>query len=158
MEDEKTIQTICVGDRCYPHVRGNRLWRRALELAWLALQVGIPFFIEQSRGSKAWIWKETQLLLNSPSVRLFHFDWCQYGDDERLGPPNMKPTRVAGSGGWLESLVRTCNRRHAHGALLRGSRAKLAGAYPHEFCRLFAEAVLDWHGKAPQCGALSSLS
>jgi len=51
------------GDEAVEEVRwGNLLWLRALELAWMAWKLGIPFFLEQLRGSKAWLWKDSQAL------------------------------------------------------------------------------------------------
>ena len=148
-----------LGDEANPEVaQGNLLWRRALQLARLAMQIGIPFFLEHPRGSKAWLLRETQQFLNVPGVSGWLFDWCQFHDEDRDGPPNRKPTRVVGTGGWMHGMVRRCPGGHVHGAPLRGSRAKLAGAYPHEFCRLFARSLVGWYGEASQRGSFPKLS
>lgn len=69
-----------------------------------------------------------------------------FDDEERLGEPNKKPTRVLTSAPWFKDVVRVCDGHHAHGPPLRGARAKLAGAYPWGFCRALASACLDWRG------------
>ena len=125
--------------------RGNQLWRRALELAHTCLSLGIFFFIEHPRGSKAWQLPETRRLMNRPGVFLAEVHWCMY-DENRVGDPNKKPTRVLTSAPWFKKLVRVCDRSHHHGPPLRGKRAKLAGAYPWGFCRLLAQACSEWQG------------
>ena len=125
--------------------RGNQLWRRALELAHTCLSLCIFFFIEHPRGSKAWQLPETRRLMNRPGVFLAEVHWCMY-DENRVGDPNKKPTRVLTSAPWFKKLVRVCDRSHHHGPPLRGKRAKLAGAYPWGFCRLLAQACSEWQG------------
>ena len=146
------------GDERNPHVKlGNKLWRRAIQLAWAAYRLGIPFFIEHPQGSKAWKMKITQRLISASGVHSWMADWCAYDDPEREGPPNRKPTRVVGSGLWLGKVFRKCPGGHVHGAPLRGSRAKAAGAYPWGFCEEAAAAFSSWHGEIAQCGAEQSL-
>lgn len=136
------------GDERNPHVKlGNRLWRRAIQLAWAAYRLGIPFFIEHPQGSKAWKMKITQRLISASGVHSWMADWCAYEDPERDGPPNRKPTRVVGSGVWLDRVFRRCPGGHEHGVPLRGSRAKAAGAYPWGFCAEAAAAFNSWHGE-----------
>lgn len=138
--------------------RGNALWRRALELANLAYNNGIPFFIEHPRNSKAWLMKETwKHLLNKPGVKSWLVDWCAFDDDRKGELPNLKATRIVGTGGWMDAVVKRCPGNHQHGKPLRGSRAKLAGAYPIGFCRELARSYSVWYGEAPQCRAVSVL-
>ena len=138
--------------------RGNALWRRALELATLAYNNGIPFFIEHPRNSKAWLMKDSQKqLFNRPGVQSWLVDWCAYDDDRNGEPPNLKATRIVGTGGWLDPIAKRCPGNHQHGKPLRGSRAKLAGAYPMGFCRELAHSYSLWYGEAPQCRAVSVL-
>ncbi len=127
--------------------RGNQLWLRALELAWLAWKLGIPFFLEHPRGSKAWLWRESQELMNAAGVFVVEAHWCEYDDSERQGGLNKKPTRIVGTGPWLLPIIRKCSGLHQHGKPLRGSRAKLAGAYPWGFCEEFAAELKKWYGQ-----------
>ena len=137
---------------------GNALWRRALELANLAYNNGIPFFIEHPRNSKAWLMKDTwKHLLNKPGVKSWLVDWCAFDDDRKGELPNLKATRIVGTGGWMDAVVKRCPGNHQHGKPLRGSRAKLAGAYPIGFCRELARSYSVWYGEAPQCRAVSVL-
>lgn len=146
------------GDERNAEVRmGNRLWRRALALAWLAIRVGIPFFLEHPRNSKAWLLKETRKLMNHPSVKLYEVHWCGYEDEEREGLPNKKATRILCSGSWFGQIVRLCPGDHEHGPPLRGSRAKAAGAYPWGFCRAFADVVKEHHGSVAECRSVEGL-
>ena len=124
---------------------GNKYWRRALLLANLCHKRGIYFFIEHPCNSKAWQWKETQALLCKAGVYSIVLDWCMFEDPERVGQPNRKPTRIMTSSPWLRSLVRRCDHSHVHGPPLRGKRAKLAGAYPWEFCWELAKACKGWY-------------
>ena len=126
--------------------RGNQLWRRALELAHICLSLGIYFFIEHPRGSKAWQLPETQRLREQPGVYMAEVHWCMFEDEERVGNPNKKPTRVLTSAPWFKNVVRVCDQSHVHGPPLRGRRARLAGAYPWGFCRALAVACSEWQG------------
>ena len=82
------------GNKDNPEVAlGNRLWRRALFLAWIAGKRGIPFFLEHPQGSKAWLLKETQKLWSAAGVFSVVVDWCQYSDRDRIGAPNKKNFR-----------------------------------------------------------------
>ena len=147
------------GDENNPEVAlGNRLWRRALFLAWLAWKHGIPFFLEHPQGSKAWLLKETQRLWGAAGVFSVVVDWCQYSDRDRIGAPNKKPTRILGTGGWLKDIQRRCKKDHIHGKPLRGSRAKEAGAYPWGFCEELATAYKQWYGEVKERGDLTFLS
>lgn len=47
--------------------------------------------------------KITQRLISASGVHSWMADWCAYEDPERDGPPKRKPTRVVGSGVWLDS-------------------------------------------------------
>ena len=119
------------GDEGVPEVAlGNKLWRRAIELATLCWSLGIYFFIEHPRGSKAWLLWEIQCLMQRVGVKLYEVDWCMYDDDDRVGDANHKPTRIMTTAPWFESVVRKCDGEHVHGPPLRGARAKAAGAYP----------------------------
>lgn len=133
------------GDESNPEVAlGNRLWRRALFLAELCFGLGIYFFIEHPRGSKAWQLKETKRLMDLTGASLYEVHWCMYEDRERVGLPNRKPTRVLTTAPWFKEVIRTCNGQHFHGPPLRGKRAKLAGAYPWGFCDELAAACKRW--------------
>ena len=146
------------GDPNNPEVQlGNALWLRALALAWLAWKRGIPFFIEHPRGSKAWLLVETMKLREAPGVFTVEAHWCQYEDEDRVGLPNRKPTRILGTGSWIKPVVKTCRGEHAHGRPLRGSRAKLAGAYPWGFCRALASSYLQHYGETAERGSISDL-
>ncbi len=134
------------GDSRVPEVFwGNKLWKRALFIANFCHQRGIYFFIEHPCNSKAWQWKETQALWCKAGVYSIILDWCMFDDPERVGPPNRKPTRILTSAPWLRNLSRRCNHQHVHGPPLRGKRAKLAGAYPWEFCWELAKACKCWY-------------
>ena len=132
----------------------NALWRRALQLAWKAWRFGIPFFLEHPRNSRAWLLRETGQLFGAADVRGYEVHWCGYSDEERLGLPNKKPTRIVTSVRWFSEVVRVCPGDHEHGPALRGSRAKRASAYPWGFCRLFASALKKWHGAPSERRAL----
>ena len=65
------------GDLEQPEVAlENALWRRALELAHLAIAQGIFFVLEHPKRSIAWSWPETQKLLSTEGVRLLQVDCC----------------------------------------------------------------------------------
>lgn len=132
------------GDAKIPEVRmGNRLWGRALSLAKLANECGIPFTIEHPRNSRAWKLKETRKLMSASSVRCVSVDWCQYrgfGD-----APNQKATRLLTTCPWISSnWCLTCGGGHDHGKPLRGARAHAAAAYPKKFCREVALQGIRW--------------
>ena len=147
------------GDERNPEIlKGNALWRRGLALCWLAWKRGIPFFLEHPKGSKAWLWRSTQQLMQAAGVFVVEVHWCQYCDHERIGPPNRKPTRIVGSGVWIKSIARCCHGGHVHGRPLRGSRAKAAGAYPWGFCEEFGKALLKHYGEAGECRSFQGLS
>ena len=136
------------GDPTNPEIRlGNALWMRALQLAWMALERGIPVCLEHPLGSKAWLLDENQPLLSHPLMKCFTVHWCAY-DDDRTGLPTKKPTRLLSSYGWLAPVVRQCPGCMVHGPPLRGPRAKRAGAYPLGFCAELAEAYVVWRDGA----------
>ena len=131
------------GDESNPVVaEGNRLWRRALELALWAHQCGVPFTIEHPRNSRAWKLPETQTLLNLPNIKLRTVDMCMYAP-RGVSKPNQKPTRLLSTAPWLSSLAK-CDHSHEHGEWLRGPSAKAAAAYPRRFCSAVARAYLRW--------------
>lgn len=140
------------GDTSKPEVqRGNALWLRALELADLALQRGIPVCLEHPLHSKAWLLDETQPFFSRLGMRNYVVHWCAYVDD-RKGMPTKKPTRLLSSFGWLGSVVRTCPGCPQHGS-------PLSGAYPLGFCREVAEAYITWqHGQTRGGGLEPKLS
>ena len=130
------------GDEHNPEVAlGNRLWRRAIQLATLCHQHGIYFFLEHPRDSKAWQLVETQRLWSRAGVFGSRVDWCMFEGVDREGLPNQKLTRILSTAPWLKSVVRCCERQHSHGPPLRGKRAKAAGAYPSGFCAALAKAA-----------------
>lgn len=132
------------GDESNPQVlRGNQLWRRALELIDSCILHGIPFTLEHPLGSKAWLLDETQPFFSRGGARPHVVHWCAYKDD-RVGPPNKKPTRLLSTFPWLPSVVRQCPGCLVHGPPLRGTRAKLAGAYPLGFCGALAKSYQRW--------------
>ena len=133
------------GDDSKPEVRlGNSLWRRALALARLAAEHGIPVTIEHPAGSKAWLLPETHALVSQHNFACCRVDWCQY-DSSPL--PAKKPTRLITTAPWIPPLCCTCQRDHQHGPPLRGHRAKLAAAYPPAFCRAVATAYAQWEAE-----------
>ena len=132
------------GDERIPEVRiGNSLWGRALSLAKLSNECGIPFTIEHPRNSRAWKLKETQKLMSAAGVRCVSVDWCQYrgyGD-----APNKKATRLLTTCPWVSNnWCLTCGGGHDHGKPLRGARAHAAAAYPKKFCREVALQGIRW--------------
>ena len=94
-------------------------------------------------GSKAWLLDETQPFFSRGGARPHVVHWCAYKDD-RVGPPNKKPTRLLSTFPWLPSVVRQCPGCLVHGPPLRGTRAKLAGAYPLGFCGALAKSYQRW--------------
>ena len=136
---------------------GNRLWLRALELAWLAISCGIPFFLAHPKNSQAWRMREAQKLMSQGSVRSYEVHWCGYQNEGCQDLPRKKATRVLSSGSWFAKVVRTCPGDHEHGKPLSGSRAKAVGAYPWGFCRCFAAEVGSWYGEAAERRALDIL-
>lgn len=116
----------------------NMLWQRALKLATLCYGLGIYFFLEHPRDSKAWQLRETQALWSQSGVFAVRVDWCMYGG------ANQKPTRILSTAPWLKSVARCCDGSHPHGPPLRGKRAKAAGAYPEGFCAELAVACKHW--------------
>ena len=73
---------------------GNRLWARALDLAWKAVRKGILFMIEHPAASRAWALASKQDLINHDGVQLLRVDFCAYDDEGREDLPNRKPTRI----------------------------------------------------------------
>ena len=141
------------GDERRPDVAlGNRLWRRTLWLAELALKVGVFIFIEHPLRSRAWQLPETQRLMQRWSLKLHKVDWCAYHDDFRVGNPNQKATRILSNAPWLQRVIRRCPRDHEHAPPLRAERATAAGAYPTGFCRELAHALAEWKAGNPPAG------
>ena len=143
------------GDSRRPEIAlGNALWGRALQLASLAVSVGVYFGLEHPASSRAWALDETQKLFALPGVKLQAVNWCAYSDHERGGAPTKKPTRLCFNLPWLTGegglvVLRRCPGNHVHGEPLRGKRARQASAYPWEFCHLLAKAKLQWeHGSS----------
>ena len=133
------------GDEAHPDVaHGNQLWRRALQLAALAVEEGVYIFIEHPASSKAWLMPETQKFMCRDGIKLHRVDWCAYPDCHRVGLPNLKPTRIMSNAPWLESVLRRCPKDHDHAPALRGVRATRAGAYPSGFCESLADALAQW--------------
>ena len=144
------------GDQSNPMVlAGNRLWRRALYLLELALEAGVFVFLEHPFNSAAWRMRESEVRLKHDSLCSYRLDWCAFADAFRLGLPTQKPTRVITNAPWFKGVPRTCPKDHEHGPPLRGKRARLAGAYPTEFCDVLANALAEWssEGHPPTGGS-----
>ena len=142
------------GDAALPELeRGNRLWQRAVQLAWLVRSAGGFFGIEHPASSRAWLLDETQQLLAQEDVVLERVNWCAYSDAERAGLPTRKSTRLCFTLPWLadkegRGVLRKCGGGHEHGAPLTGTAAERASAYPWEFCRLLAGRAKAWMHEA----------
>ena len=123
---------------------GNRLWRRALHLVELALKAGTYVFLEHPWHSSAWRMRDSEVIVKHESLKSYRLEWCAFSDMSRVGLPNQKPTRVVTNAPWFKDVPRLCPKNHAHGPPLRGERARLAGAYPLEFCDVLADAFAKW--------------
>ena len=138
------------GDEGNPRVAlGNQLWRHALYLANLAYEEGIQFFIEHPLCSKAWQFREVELLRQKAGVSRHVLHMCAYSDVQAGELPNKKPTCILTSASWFGSVVKTCPGCSSHGAPLRGARAKLAGIYPRGLCDAIAKAFVNWCDDRP---------
>jgi hypothetical protein len=126
---------------------GNSLWRRALFLARLAHQLGIPVTIEHPQRSLAWRLKESQRLIALPGFQLHTFDHCMYSGREPRGSRNKKTTQLLTTAPWAASVCRRCDGRHPHTEPLRGKRAKAAGQYPEGFCSAWAAGCCRHGGR-----------
>jgi hypothetical protein len=124
---------------CKETMLGNALWRRALALARLAHQLGIPVTIEHPNRSTAWRLRETHRLARLPGFHFATFDHCMYGGRAPAGSRNKKTTRLLTTAPWAQAACVRCDGGHVHSPPLRGGRATLAGEYPLGFCEAWAE-------------------
>ena len=113
--------------------------------------VGGKWSIENPAQSFLWKTPQVQSLFDDSLVHSVRFQQCMFGlaplDDplKRL----RKDTLIVTSVSSLSGLARSCDRTHAHGSCIgsgvvngkRFSRAKKAGAYPIDLCRLWAKLV-----------------
>ena len=135
------------GDPSHPEVAlGNRLWRRALELAELMHDYGGYVTLEHPLHSKAWQLPQTRRLADSGNFWFVQADWCAYSSMSR---PNRKPMQFLTTMPWLNSACLRCPGNHIHGKPLRGKRAAKTATYPWGFCRAVAASFQQWwHGAA----------
>ena len=126
-----------------------------LELALFSCEVirvcqkaGIPFSLENPRGSKLFQFEPLLRALFTGDCYFIDFDMCMYGE------PYRKSTRLATSCADLFALARKCV-HHTHDVRLKGqvkvdsnvdkpryvNRTASAGAYPSCFCRAFAGLI-----------------
>ena len=127
---------------------GNKLWRRALYLARIAILHGVPVVIEHPRGSHAWRLPCTHTCMSKWGLQLHSVDWCMYGKGARP----QKPTRLLSNVPWLPRVLLQCDHTHVHDKLDLGmsERVKATGAYPQVFCRALAASCVAWfHDRAP---------
>ena len=110
---------------------GNLHAAQCLLLAWVQLELGLSFGLEQPafgfmRGLGPW-----SSLVHSGAFQVI-FDWCQYGRNF------LKPTRVLTNFVVLKGLERRCRHRRKH-VSLKGQATTAAGAYSPSFCRKVAQ-------------------
>lgn len=109
---------------------------------------GVPYVLENPRSSKLFMFEPLVTSICQGPNRAVDFEMCQFGE------PYQKRTRVVTSVDWLDALARRCNHK-THDTWLKGqvkvlskagkpiyvNRTALAGAYPHEFCRVYAQLI-----------------
>ncbi|CAE7832301.1 unnamed protein product [Symbiodinium sp. CCMP2592] len=122
----------------------NRLWRHAVHLANLAYENGIPFFLEHPLCSKAWQFREIELLREKAGVSRHVLHMCAYSDVSIGELPYKKPTCILTSAPWFGAVVKTCPGCFSHGEPPRRACAKQTGVYPRAFCDSIASAFVKW--------------
>ena len=117
---------------------GNSFWKRGLHLCGLAISRGAHVILEHPAGSKAWRCSWTHEFITRHHLRVHRADWCMFGAS------NRKATKLCSNAPWISEVCRVCDRNHVHGPPLRGQRARLAAAYPEQFCKAVARACMGW--------------
>ena len=99
----------------------NALWRRALELAHLAIAQGFFFVLEHPKRSRAWSWPETQKLLSTEGVKLLQVDWCASDRGVRPELAGGGKARLLSNAPWLERAVQRSQGAPAHARVRSGA-------------------------------------
>ena len=126
---------------------GVQLAAFSARLAWLCLDMGLAFTIENPRGSRLWEFEPIQALLRDSRVYFIIFDACMFGAAYK------KPTAILCNIQGLSGLARRCDGKHQH-LQLRGtwrvrrgnkwvseSKTKTAGAYTASLAARWAELL-----------------
>ena len=136
---------------------GNQLALVTARMIRVCMKHGVPFFLENPKTSRLWIFPPIKKLVASCS-QIVVFDHCQYGGETR------KSTQIAIWGCKVEGLDSRCSykngvcsqRGRAHTILTgidhtsKEFRTAAGAAYPFAFCQKFAESFkthLFWKGK-----------
>jgi len=131
-------------------ILGNELLARSIRIIETLEEAGNYWSIENPQSSYLFRQVSVERLKEQASCHEAVFDQCMYG----LKVPGCgvdvfcrKSTRVISNLSHLVGLVKRCSRNHAHEQAL-GSvwthhgwqrRTKLAGRYPVQLCRMWAE-------------------
>ena len=122
----------------------NHLWRHAVRLASLAYENGIPFFLEHPLRSKAWQFREIELLREKAGVSRHILHMCAYSNVNNGELPYKKPTCILTSAPWFGAVVKTCPGCTSHGGPPREPRPRQTGEYPRALCDSIAGAFVKW--------------
>ncbi|CAE7941547.1 unnamed protein product, partial [Symbiodinium necroappetens] len=122
----------------------NHLWRHAVRLASLAYENGIPFFLEHPLRSKAWQFREIELLREKAGVSRHILHMCAYSNVNNGELPYKKPTCILTSAPWFGAVVKTCPGCTLHGGPPREPRLRQTGEYPRALCDSIAGAFVKW--------------
>eukprot|EP00438_Fugacium_kawagutii_P034634 Skav232689 [mRNA] locus=scaffold2892:36534:39881:+ [translate_table: standard] len=118
------------------------------ELIETCIDYGIPYALENPRSSRLFHFQPILQAISRGPHYVVDFDMCMYGE------PYMKRTRLVTSEKWLRALGRTCN-HSSHDVRLKGrvkisgddgrpvyvNRTALAGAYPFQLVRRYADLI-----------------
>ncbi|CAE7263778.1 unnamed protein product [Symbiodinium sp. CCMP2592] len=102
---------------------GIQLAAFSARIAWLCLDLGVGFSIENPRSSLLWSFAPILQLLGDSRVSFVTYDSCQYGACCK------KPTALLTNLQSLSSLSQHCDRSHRHEVLRRSWRVKREGRW-----------------------------
>ncbi|CAE7233976.1 unnamed protein product [Symbiodinium sp. CCMP2592] len=139
---------------------GNALAKWAIKVVKEARKYGTTLIVENPRTS--WIWELPELkeLMSGPDFNFGTFHHCQFGQPWKKATSLAMWGKFSGGPGHLAKILRTCKSRRCsvtgkkHERLqgfVTGPKAKgktsfktsQAAAYPQEFCKAFAQLLVD---------------
>ncbi|CAL1136058.1 unnamed protein product [Cladocopium goreaui] len=133
-------------------VEGNLILERAIILAFLLLDKGSTFSMENPENSYAWLVSFIQRLKRVVGVIFSGLDQCPFG------ARTQKPTGILGNAAWMTSINTRCHQVRPHAHMEGGLQGKTwdpitntwvwktskAAEYPQGLCHAWALALKGW--------------
>ena len=133
-------------------VEGNLILERAIILAFLLLDKGSTFSMENPENSYAWLVSFIQRLKRVVGVIFSGLDQCPFG------ARTQKPTGILGNAAWMTSINTRCHQVRPHAHMEGGLQGKTwdpitntwvwktskAAEYPQGLCHAWALASKGW--------------